>query len=159
MKKQPKIKSKYNAKEAFSFEEAPEGFESVTEQSIKDIKAYCSQLIANKFKGNYDARTLYAMVGTVIGNYDLLYSRLKQDYTSRSNKLKKAQSLGIKKVNQKIIEFEKTVADHEVALNRHNQNMIDFDGLAIDEGLHFNRERIHEFKNRLKNIEEKNHEA
>ena len=159
MKKQPKIKSKYDSKETFSFEETPGEFDSVTEESINDIKAYCSRLIKDKYKGNYDARTLYAMVGTVIGNFDLLYSRLRQDYNSRSTKLKKAQSKGVKKVNQRIIEFEKVVADHEIALGRHNQNMIDFDDQPIDEGLHYDRGRIQEFKNRLKNIEEKNHEA
>ena len=99
------------------------------------------------------------MIGTVIGNFDLLVSRLKQDYSSRRSKLKKAQSLGVKEVNKMLIEFEKTAADHEVALRRYNDNMIDFDGQAIDKGLHYQESRLNDFKNRLKKIEEKNYEA
>lgn len=159
MKKQPRVKSKYNSKEVFSFDRAPGEFKSVTEKSINEIKSYCTHLIATKYKGSYESRSLYAMVGTVIGNFDLLVSRLKQDYASRRSKLKKAQSLGVKKVNRLMMEFEKTIADHEVALKRYNDNMLDFDGYAIDEGLHYEPQRLADFKNRLKKIEEKNNEA
>lgn len=159
MKKQPIIKSNYNEKEVFSFEKAPGEFKSVTERSINDIKSYCTHIIANKYKGNYEPRSLYAMVGTVIGNFDLLVSRLKQDYSSRRGKLKKAQSLGVKKVDELLLQFESTAANHEAALRRYNENMIDYDGHAIEDGLHYQESRMENFKNRLKAIEEKNHEA
>jgi hypothetical protein len=159
MDKQPVIHSKYNAKERFSFDEAPGEFKSVTEKSINDIKSYCTLLIGNKYKGSYDARSLYAMVGTVIGNFDLLYSRLRQDYDSRKSKLKKAQRLGIKKANEELIKFGQTVTDHEAALRRYNENVKEYDDQGIDDDLHFQKSRLEEFRNRLKKIEEKNHEA
>ena len=159
MRKQPTIKSNYKSKESFSFDRAPSEFKSVTEKSINEIKSYCSHLIANKYKGSYDARALYAMVGTVVGNFDLLTSRLEDDYSNRRSKLKKAQSQGVKEVNRLILEFEKTIADRERALKRYNDNVSDFDGYSVGEDLHYSKDRIKQFKDRLKKIEERNHEA
>lgn len=156
---QPNIKSRYKANKTFKFDKVPSEFKSVTEDSISGIKAHCTRVIANKFKGSYDARTLYAMVGTVVGNFDLLISKLKEDYSSHLGKLKRAQSLGIKEVSEQLFEFEKTVAAYEMALNRYSDNIADFDGRPLDESLHYSKARLNDFKQRLAKIEEKNHEA
>lgn len=157
--KQPRVQSSYNAKENFSFDKTPSDFRSVTEKSINEIKAYCSQTLSRKYKGSYDARTLYAMVGTIIGNFDLLSSKLKEDYSSRKNKMKNAQNQGVKKVNQRIYEFKNLVSSHESALKRFSNNLSDYDGEGAEEMLHYPLERIKEFENRIKTIEEKNNEA
>lgn len=158
-KKQPKVKSKYNSREVFSFDKVPGEFHSVTEDSIENIKKYCTKTIKETYNGDYTSRTLYAMVRTITGNFDLLTSKLKEDYSCRRSKLKKAQNSGIKQVNSLVLQFEKIVLDYEVALKLYNENVIEYGGFAIDENLHYSRERIEEFKKRLKEIEEKNHEA
>lgn len=157
--KRPIIHSKYNSKEKFTFEKTPSEFESVTKKSIDGIKAYCTRTISSKYKNQYDSRTLYAMIGTVIGNFDLLTSQLKEDYGNRRSKLKRAQSLGIRDVNEKIFAFKKTVDDYERALSRLESNLQDFDGTTSTKNLHFQSERLTDFDQRLKKIEEKNHEA
>lgn len=158
-KKQPRVKSKYNAKEIFSFDRVPGEFHSVTEESIENIKNYCAKVIADKYNGDYSSRTLYAMVRTIAGNFDLLTSKLKEDYSCRRGKLKKAQNQGIRQVNSLVIKLEKMIVDYEVALKLYNENVIEYGGFSVDENLHYSRERIESFKNRLKLIEERNHEA
>lgn len=158
-KKQPKIRSKYNAREVFSFDRVPGEFRSVTEESIENIKNYCTDTIADKYNGDYSSRTLYAMVRTIAGNFDLLVSRLKEDYSCRRGKLKKAQNQGIKQVNSLILGVEKLIVDYEVALKLYNDNVIEYGGFSVDKNLHYSRERVESFKDRLKKIEEKNHEA
>ena len=157
-KQQPTIKSDYNAKEAFTFDQTPNEFKSVTEKSINEIKRYCTETISRKYHNSYDTRALYAMVKTVIGNFDLLSSKLKDDYSCRRSKLKNAQIVGIKQANELILQFEKMVADREMALKRYSDNVMEYDGYSV-ENLEYSKERIQEFKKRLKIIEEKNHEA
>lgn len=158
--KNPKVHSEYNEKERFSFEKTPGEFKSITEKSINNIKSYCTHTISSKFKNTHSPNTLYAMIGTVIGNFDLLYSRLKDDYSSRRTKLKKAQGLGVARVGKLIIEFDKTVGDYEMARQRFYKNIQEYEEAPIkNESVHSPKERLIEFEKRLKKIEEKNHEA
>lgn len=160
MKDRPIIHSDYNSKEKFSFEEAPSEFKSITQKSINEIKTYCTRTIAIKYKGTYSPNALYPMVGTIVGNFDLLSSRLKEDYSNRRAKLKKAQSLGSAKVEKLIIEFDKTVSDYEMAYRRFYENIKEYEDAPVrDERVHSSKERLLEFEKRLKKIEEKNHEA
>ena len=159
MRKKPIIRSAYNKREKFSFDKTPDEFKSVTEKTINNIKDYCTETIEEKYQGKYDASSLYAKVGTVMGNFDLLASRLKEDCDGRRSKLKKAQLSGMKKVSQKLYRFNRLVAEHEFALNRYSDNIKDYDGESLPQDLHYSRERLAMFNNKLNKIEEKNHAA
>lgn len=158
MSKEPVVKSNYNIKEAFTFDQTPNEFKSVTEKSINDIKNYCAETISRKYNGSYDSRSLYPMVRQVAGKFDLLSSRLEDDYACRKSKLKSAQIIGVKQANELILQFEKMIADREMALKRYSDNVLDYDGYTLED-LQYSKERVQEFKKRLKLIEEKNHEA
>lgn len=159
MKRQPTVKSNYNAKEIFSFDKTPNEFRTITEKSINDIKEYCSNIIAEKYNGTYDAGALYAMTRTVIGNFDLLSSRLKDDYSCRKGKLKSAQNNGIRQARNLLSNFEKMVADREMALRRYSDNLREYNGYMIDEDLSYSKDKLKNLKKRLTIIEEKNREA
>lgn len=159
MRKQPIIHSKYNSKENFSFEDMPGEFKSVTQQSINDIKDYCAHTIANKFKGSYDAGSLYFMIGVVMGNFDLLTSQLIEDYGSRRSKMKKAQSLGLKQVGQMLEEFKHDVAQYEVILNDYSEAIAIYGGRPLDDDLHYRSNKLVELENKLNKVMEKNNEA
>ena len=159
MRKKPVVRSAYNKREKFSFDKTPEEFKSVTEETINKIKDYCTETIEEKYQGKYDAASLYAKVGTVMGNFDLLTSRLEEDYSGRRSKLKKAQLSGMKKVSQKLYRFNRLVAEHEFVLKRYSDNLKDYDGEGLPEELHYSRDRLAMFNNKLNIIEEKHHAA
>ena len=158
-KKRPNIKSKYNSKEVFSFDRVPGDFKSVTEESIDNIKNYCTKTIEEKYNSSYPSQSLYAMVRTIIGNFDLLTSKLKEDFSCRRGKLKKAQNQGIRQVNALVIQFEKNITDYEMALKLYNDNIVEYGGFSVEDNLHYPRERMKNFSKRLEKIEENNHEA
>lgn len=158
-KKQPLVKSKFNTNEKFTFDNTPTRFDSITEQSIADVKEYCLETIEKKFNGKYDARTLYAMAGMVFDNFDLLYSHLEGDYGCRRANLKRAQEDGISKVNERLLNFEKTVADHDSALELFRKNVADFNGEEVDKALAYPKNRLDDYKKRLTNIKEKKYYA
>lgn len=157
--KTPTVKSNYNKNEKFSYDATPAHFESVTDDSIRAIKEYCADLIKEKYGGKYDAGTLYAMVRMVAGNFDLLKSQLTKDYGDRKSNLKRAQNNGIEQANEKLINFKKTVEEHDSAFELYHDNVAEYTGHAPSEKLRYSQERLEEFGNRLKKIEEKNHEA
>ena len=135
------------------------GLTSITNKKLDQTRKYCSRLIENKYDGDYESRTLRAMLGTIIGNFDLLKSKLTNDYNRARNKLKNRQNRKIKKVTKMIKNFEKTVTDHEMALKRYSENIADFNDYSVDDTLHYKNEELQALKLRLTKIEEKNHEA
>lgn len=157
MKKEPKIHSRYNSNEMFTFEKTPNKFESVTEESIKGIKNYCADVISDKY--TFEPNTLYPMVRTIMGNFDLLKSKLRQDYISRRGKMKRAEIDGIERTNKKLIEYKMIIDDYNQALKRFNMNLVDFGEDEIKGSMGDQEKALTDYENRLKQVEEKNHEA
>lgn len=159
MRKKPIIRSAYNKRERFSFDDTPERFESVTKETLNKVKNYCTETIEEKYQGEYDAASLRAKVGTVMGNFDLLTSKLIEDRNSRRGKLKKAQLSGMKKASRRLYRLNRLATEHEIALKRYSNNLKDYDGEELPQELHYSRDRLAMLNNKFNMIEEKNHAA
>ena len=132
---------------------------SITNQELDETRKYCSSLVEEKYDGDYESRTLRSMMGTIKGSFDLLKSKLTDDYNRMLNKLKRRQNRKIKKVARMITNFEPIVESHEVALKRYSENIAAFTDRRIDNNLSYSDADLQELKTRLNKIEEKNHEA
>ena len=146
-------------KERSSLLSAGSGLKSITNQQLDEIRKYCSSLIEEKYDGNYTSRALRSMIGTIIGSFDLLESKLTKDYNRVLKRLKFWQNRKIKKATKMLKSFERTVTDHEVALERYKDNIVVFTNRQIEHDLSYPDSELQALKKRLIQIEENNHEA
>lgn len=146
-------------KERSSLLSAGSGLKSITNQQLDETRKYCSSLIEEKYDGNYTSRALRSMIGTIIGSFDLLESKLTKDYDRVLKRLKFWQNRKIKKATKMLKSFERTVADHGVALERYKDNIVVFTNRQIEHDLSYPDSELQALKKRLIQIEENNHEA
>lgn len=152
------IASNFNRKEKFDCNNIPKHFDSITETSIRNIKQHCSIVINKKYNGMHNARTLKAMLETIDGEFDQLYACLEGDYSARLANLKECHEKELCKAREELINFDKTISNHEFAYEIFANNVENFSGIRPSESLRYPRKKYEEFELRLKKLMEKNHE-
>lgn len=135
------------------------GFKSITNQQLDKTRQYCSNLVEEKYDGNYTSRALRSMIGTIMGSFDLLEAKLIRDYNKALKRLKFWQKYKIKKAGRTLKSFEQTVAHHEAALERYRDNIAIFTDRQIGHDLSYSESELQTLKKRFNQIEEKKHEA
>ena len=147
------VVSDFNRDERFDCENIPKHFDSVTDESIKMIQDNCSETIQDKYKDKYNARSLRAMIETIDGKFDLLYSRLEGDYAARIANLERCRTEEMEKVRSEITSFKSLINDYKCALERYSNNVYAFNGTRItEEGLAYDEEKGKQFEDRYNNI-------
>ena len=115
--KSRKIKSGFNPREKFDFQNVPNHFESVTEDSIKDIKNYCSVMVGKKFHGEYKPSALKEMLQMISGEFKPAYVQLEGDRITRLQNLHNAQRAGIAEMKLLVGELKLQLNKQRIAFD------------------------------------------
>ena len=118
--RQPKIKSKYKINEEFDFRNTPKKFESVTENSIRDLKAYCFDRAKSTLEGDFAPGALKATLNAIVGSFNFALAQLEGDYSARRNMLENAKVSGLADVHAQVYDFERLVQDHNSAYDAYS---------------------------------------
>ena len=158
MKNEKLIKSNFNRNEKFTCKNIPKHFDSITEQSIRNVKKYCAQVVRNKYNSEHTARTLRAMIETIDGNFDQLYAQLEGDYAARIGNLSECKLEQINKTKTNLTNFSLTIVNHNNAFENFKENVETFNGNKVDESLKYPNAKLEKFNSRLDKIMEKKNE-
>lgn len=151
--RQVRIKSKYNPNEQFEFDESPKLFSSVTNKTIQRMRKYCIWESEQTNGGKYPVNALDDMMRSVVGRFDLLYSRLEGDYSSRRSKLDEAYSRGLGDIDKMIIEFKKTIVDHDMAFKQYKKAYFECTGEELDTDLSFDKKTLSDIEARFEKLD------
>ena len=147
---QKMIESNFDQDESFSIDEIP-SFESVTDESIANIKNRCTDLIEEKF-GGYEPGALKAMLEVINGEFDEAYKILENDYAIRKNNLGLAYSAGEADLKNEIDNFPLKMAEHGAKLKRYNDYNMRLVGVDLPKELDIDSEHFEELKNKFEEL-------
>lgn len=151
--RQIRIKSKYKANEEFDYDETPSQFSSITNRTIQNMRRYCLWESKNNSDGKYPVNALNSMLQSVVGRFDLLYSKLEGDYSSRRSKLDDAYSRGLADIDEQIIKFKATVAEHDAAFNEYRIAYEKCVGESLDADLSFDKKALSDIQARFDRLD------
>ena len=151
--RQVRIKSKYSPNEEFDYDESPKLFSSVTNKTIQRMRKYCLWESERTNGGKYPVNALNSMLQSVVGRFDLIYTRLEGDYSSRRSKLDEAYSRGLGDIDQQIIEFKSSIMEHDLAFAEYQKAYQECTGEPLDADLRFDKETLKEIENRFEKLD------
>lgn len=117
--KQPKVKSKFKENENFDFRNTPKKFESISDKSMRELKAYCLGSATKNVKGEFTPNALQAILQSIVGQFNFAQARLEGDYSARKNNLENAYVTGMADVESQIFDFEKLAEEHNEAFEEY----------------------------------------
>ena len=145
------IRSNFNRNETFTISNVPKHFESVTDESIRDLKARIMTKIEKEM--SLDPGALQMGLKSADGRFEEAYSVLEGDYGTRFSNLSSAYTKGISELRNNIKNFERQVAEHNIIFDRYSEANERINGKKLPENLRFSDEEIARLKNALNELE------
>lgn len=151
-RKETRVKSAFPKREDFTYDNVPKYFNSVTEQSLRNIKNYCSKTIRQKYNGEYAPNTLLAMLQTIDGEFEQAYACLEADYNTRLRNLQLAYQNGLADIEQEITEFRREVSEHDEAFQDYAEIHRELIGRDLDQKLLYSHHRLEELEQQYQEL-------
>ena len=151
------IRSSFNRNEQFTISNVPKHFESVTDESIRELK---NRIIAKvEHETSLDPGALQTSLKSVDGRFEEAYSILEGDYGTRLSNLNSAYTKGLAKLRENIRNFELQVADHNTAFDHYLEANEKLNGKKLPATLRYSDEDLQKLKQALRELEQESNHA
>ena len=139
------IVSDFNYNEEFDYLNAPKHFKSITDRSIRDIRRRCVRT-ALQYDGQDSPAALKALLQAINGDFNMAYSQVDGDEDARRANLQAAYTKGLADLGAKILDFRKTVDDHDKLFKKYADAMEQATGDRPDDSLKYGLAEVKELE-------------
>ncbi len=147
-----KIKTKFKANESFDYRNVPTRFETVTEQSIRDLRAYCIRRNTVSYKGEFEPGALKNMLQAVSGQFNHAYTQVDADYSARRNNLESAYQDGLADIQEQIMNLEALIDEHNNLFQDYADAYENISGRRPKKSLNYDDAKLEKIKESYKEL-------
>jgi hypothetical protein len=145
------IRSSFNRNEKFTASNVPKHFESVTDESIRELKARIMSRVEQEM--SFDPAALEMALKSADGRFEEAYSVLEGDYGTRFSNLSSAYTDGVTTLRESIKNFQLQAAMHNTAYDKYSAANEKTNNKKLPEYLRYSEEEMSKLKQVLKELE------